>query len=296
MLILPCVHQKAIDFQNMEQNKIVVFQSKSIRRVWIENEWYFSVIDIVGVLTESTTPRDYWFKMKTRVALEDGIQLSTICRQLKLEAPDGKMRKTDCANTQSLFRIIQSIPSPKAEPFKQWLAKIGYERVQEIENPELAQERMKEMYEQKGYPKDWIDKRIRGIAIRQNLTDEWKERGIDNERDYAILTAEISKATFGLTPSEYKKLKGLALKNQNLRDHMTDFELIFTMLGEKVTTEISKNEKPKTFSKNKSVAKRGGSVAGKARKETEKELGKSIISEENFLSLDNAKAIKNKDE
>lgn len=280
----------------MEQNKVVVFQSKRIRRVWFEDEWYFSVIDVVGVLTESTNPRDYWFKMKTRVELEDGIQLSTICRQLKIESSDGKKYRTDCANTKSLFRIIQSIPSPKAEPFKQWLAKVGYERVQEIENPELAQERMKELYEQKGYPKDWIDKRIRGIAIRQNLTDEWKERGIVNERDYAILTAEISKATFGLTPSEYNELKGLAQKNQNLRDHMTDFELIFTMLGEKVTAEISKNEKPSTFSKSKYVAKRGGSVAGKARKETEKELGKSIISKKNFLSLDNPNAIKNEDE
>jgi prophage antirepressor-like protein len=284
----------------MKQDKIVVFESKKIRRIWYNEEWYFSVVDIVGVLTDSVNSRDYWFKMKTRLRMEDGIELSTICRQFKLEAPDGKMRATDCANTENIFRIIQSIPSPKAEPFKRWLAKVGYERVQEIENPELAQERMKHLYEQKGYPKDWIDKRIRGIAIRQNLTDEWKERGIESERDYSILTAEISKATFGITPSEYKDLKSLTKKNHNLRDHMTDLELIFTMLGEKVTTEISKNEKPDNFSKSKKVAKRGGNVAGRARKETEKELGKSIISKKNFLpkkpdSIEDYKNWKNED-
>ncbi len=267
----------------MPQNKIVVFESKKIRRIWHDEEWYFSVVDVVQALTDSANARDYWFKMKTRVKSEDGIELSTICRQLKLEAPDGKMRETDCANTKSMFRIIQSIPSPKAEPFKLWLAQVGYDRIQEIENPELAQERMKELYELKGYPQDWIEKRLRGIAIRQNLTDEWKERGIDSERDFGILTAEISKATFGITPAEYKELKGLTKKNQNLRDHMTDLELIFTMLGEKVTTEISKKEKPDTFDKNKKVAKRGGRVAGTARKETEKELGQSIVTGQNFL-------------
>ncbi len=198
----------------------------------------------------------------------------------------GGTQRINCANVKSLLRIIQSIPSPKAEPFKQWLAQVGYERMQEIENPELAQKRMKEIYEKKGYPKDWIDKRLRGIAIRQNLTDEWKERGITKEKDFAILTAEISKATFGLTPSEYKNVKGLTKKNQNLRDHMTDLELIFTMLGERVTTEISQQEKPEDFEGNKDVARRGGNVAGVARKETEKELGHSVISSENFLNLD----------
>ncbi|HAO21902.1 MAG TPA: phage antirepressor protein [Desulfobacteraceae bacterium] len=268
---------------NMEQNKIVVFESKKIRRIWHNEEWYFSVTDVVGVLTDSVNPRDYWFKMKSREKSESGIELSTICLQLKLESADGKKYTTDCANTAGMFRIIQSVPSPKAEPFKQWLAKVGSERVQEIENPELAQERMKHLYELKGYPKDWIDKRLRGIAIRQNLTDEWKERGIESERDYAILTAEISKATFGITPSEYKELKGLTKKNQNLRDHMTDLELIFTMLGEKVTTEISQNEKPETFVKSRQAAKRGGRVAGNARKETEKELGRSIVTNQNYL-------------
>lgn len=271
-----------------ESTQIKLFEEKKVRSIWDENEqqWYFSVIDVVEVLTESVNPRDYWFKMKKRVHSEDGLELSTICRQFKMTAQDGKMRETDCANVKSLFRIIQSIPSPKAEPFKQWLAQVGYERMQEIENPELAQERMKELYEKKGYPKDWIDKRLRGIAIRQNLTDEWKERGITKEKDYAILTAEISKATFGLTPSEYKNVKGLTKKNQNLRDHMTDLELIFTMLGERVTTEISQQEKPEDFEGNKDVARRGGNVAGVARKETEKELGHSIISSENFLNLD----------
>ena len=218
----------------------------------------------------------------------------TNCHGLKLEAPDRKMRETDCANTKGMFRIIQSIPSPKAEPFKQWLAQVGYERVQEIENPELAQDRMKELFEQKGYSKDWIDKRLRGMAIRQNLTDEWKERGIENERDFSILTAEISKATFGMTPVEYKSMKGLSKKNENLRDHMTDLELIFTMLGEKVTTEVSKKEKPDNFDKNRKIAKRGGTVAGKARKDTEKELGRSIVSKENFLSLEDKSRKKKK--
>lgn len=267
----------------MQQNKIIVFENQKIRRVWYKDEWWFSVIDVVAALTDSINPRDYWFKMKIRVKNEDGAELSTNCRQLKLESPDGKKYSTDCANTKNLLRIIQSIPSPKAEPFKQWLAEVGYERIQEIENPELAQERMKRLYEQKGYPKDWIDKRLRGIAIRQELTDEWKERGITSQQNFAILTAEISKAAFGMTPSEYKKLKGIDKTNLNLRDHMVDFELIFTMLGEKVTTEISKKEKPKIFYEHKKVAKRGGNVAGKARKETELEIGRSVISKNNFV-------------
>lgn len=270
------------DLQKMEHNQIVVFGSKRIRRIWHDEEWYFSVIDVCGALTNSPDAGAYWRKLKQRLN-EEGSEVVTFCHGLKLEAADGKKYATDCANTESMFRIIQSIPSPKAEPFKRWLARVGYERVQEIENPELAQERMKLLYEQKGYPRDWIDKRLRGIAIRQNLTDEWRERGIISERDYAILTAEISKATFGITPADYKKLKGLFKKNQNLRDYMTDLELIFTMLGEKVTTEISQKEKPDTFEKNRKVAKRGGGVAGKARKETEKELGRSIITNQNYL-------------
>jgi len=270
-----------------QQNKLVIFQSKKIRRIWHQEEWFYSVVDIIEVLTDSKNPRDYWYRVKKRLNDEDKAELSTICRQLKMQASDGKMRITDSANSEGVFRIIQSIPSPKAEPFKRWLAKVGKERIDEIENPELAQERMKEIYEQKGYPKDWIDKRLRGIAIRQNLTDEWKERGIKEHRDYAILTAEISKATFGMTPSEYAAFKNLPAKSKiNLRDNMDDLELIFTMLGERVTTEISKKEEPDTFDKNKNVAKRGGRVAGNARKETEKELGRSVVSKKNFLGTD----------
>jgi len=264
----------------MADSKIVVFQDKQIRRVWVDDDWYFSIVDIVGVLTGSPEPRKYWNKVKTREFTD--LQLSPIWRQLKLPAADGKQYRTDCATTQAMFRIIQSIPSPKAEPFKQWLAQVGYERVQEIENPELAQERMKAIYEAKGYPKDWIDKRLRGIAIRQNLTDEWKERGIREERDFAILTAEIARATFGVTPSEHRAIKRLTKKGQNLRDHMTDLELIFTMLGERVTTEISQQEKPDTFAESKQVARRGN-VAGVARRETERELGHSVVSGQNFL-------------
>ena len=265
-------------------NNIKLFQEKKIRSVWNEEEqqWYFSVVDVVGVLTDSVNPTDYLKKMRKRDE-ELATYLGTTCPQVEMVTDTGKKRKTLAANVQALFRIIQSIPSPKAEPFKLWLAQVGYERVQEIENPELAQERMKELYEQKGYPKDWIDKRLRGIAIRQNLTDEWKERGITEKSDYAILTAEISRATFGLTPSDYKIYKGLTKKNQNLRDHMSDLELIFTMLGERVTTEISQKEKPDTLTKSKQVAQRGGNVAGVAREQAEKELGRSVVSPENFL-------------
>jgi len=265
-------------------SSIKLFQDKKIRSVWDETEqqWYFSVVDVVAALTDSVNPTDYLKKMKKRGA-SLAASRGTNCPQVEMMTESGKRRKVLAANIKGLFRIIQSIPSSKAEPFKLWLAQVGYDRIQEIENPELAQERMKELYEQKGYPKDWIDKRLRGIAIRQNLTDEWKERGITEKSDYAILTAEISKATFGLTPSEYKKYKGLMKKNQNLRDHMSDLELIFTMLGERVTTEISQKEKPDTFIENKQVAQRGGNVAGVAREQAEKELGRSIVSNQNFL-------------
>lgn len=272
---------------------IKLFQDKKIRSVWNDEEeqWYFSVYDVVEALTDSNDPKQYIKRMRSRDE-ELNLNWGTICTPLEMIALDGKLRKVQTANIKGLFRIIQSIPSPKAEPFKQWLAQVGYERMLEIENPELAQERMKLLYEQKGYPKDWIDKRLRGIAIRQNLTDEWKKRGITEERDFAILTAEISKATFGMTPSEYKEFKGLTKKNQNLRDHMDDLELIFTMLGERVTTEISEKEQPETFNENKKVAKRGGNVAGVARKETEKELGRSVSTPKNFLPKKTKKEIK----
>jgi len=262
-------------------SKIAIFKSKKIRRVIYQNEWWFSVIDVVGALADSVNPRDYWFKMKIRVKSEDGIELSTICRQLKLEAPDGKMRETDCANTEGVFRIIESIPSPKAEPFKRWLAKVGYERIQEIENPELASRRARMLYKLKGYSEGWIENRMRGIVIREELTDEWQKRGAQIQKDYEILTAEISKATFGVTPSEYKDLK--RLKRQNLRDHMDDLELIFTMLGERATTEIHRNENSKGVPKLKSDAKAGGDIAGGARKKLEKRLGRSVVSKKNYL-------------
>ena len=268
----------------MDKNDaLVVFQDKKIRRIWHNNEWFFSVVDIVGALTESLDPKDYWYRLKKREQESSGIELSTFCRQLKLRSSDGKYYETDCANTESLFRIIQSVPSKKAEPFKLWLAQGGYERVQEIEKPELAQERMKELYEQKGYPKDWIEKRIRGIAIRQELTDEWKERGVTEDINFAILTNEITKATFGMGVQEYKKFKGL--QNQNLRDHMGDWELIFTMVGEKATTDIAKARDAQGFEENKSAANRGGQIANNARNELEKETGKPIVSKENFLGL-----------
>ena len=263
-------------------NNIKLFQDKKIRSSWKEQQWYFSVFDVVEALTDSSDPKQYIKRMRSRDIMLD-LNWGTICTPLEMTALDGKQRKIQASNVKGLLRIIQSIPSPKAEPFKQWLAQVGYERLEEIENPELAQERMKELYEKKGYPKDWIDKRLRGMAIRQNLTDEWKKRGITEERDFAILTAEISKATFGMTPSEYKEFKGLTKKNQNLRDHMDDLELIFTMLGERVTTEISEKEEPDTFDKSKKIARRGGNVAGVARRETEKELGRKVSTPKNYL-------------
>ena len=267
----------------MDQTQIAIFKKKEIRKTLHNGEWWFSVVDVVEALTDSVDARDYWFRMKVRVKNEDGIQLSTICRQLKLESSDGKKYETDCADTEGMFRIIQSIPSPKAEPFKRWLAKVGYERVQEIENPELATKRTRMLYKLKGYPEDWIEKRMRGIAIREELTDEWQKRGAREDRDYEILTAEISKATFGVTPSEYKKLKGL--QRENLRDHMDDFELIFTMLGERSTTEIHRVEESKGVKKLKSDARAGGAIAGGARHQLEKRLGKSIVSKKNFKQV-----------
>ena len=268
--------------EEMDKDKtLVVFENKKIRRTWHDERWHFSVVDIVSALTDSVDSKDYWYRLKQREKESSGIELSTFCRQLKLLSSDGKSYMTDCADTESMFRIIQSIPSKKAEPFKRWLAKVGYERVQEIENPEIAQKRMKELFKQKGYSDDWIEKRVRGIAIRDELTDEWKKRGVENDKEYAILTAEISKATFGLTPSEYQKLKGL--KKENLRDHMNDLELIFTMLGERVTTEITRGKDAKEFDECSDAAKDGGEVAGNARKDAEKKIGKSIISDENYL-------------
>jgi len=262
------------------QRGMIVFQDKKIRRLWHDNQWFYSVVDIVAVLSESDNPTTYWRVLKHREP-----QLVTICNGLRMPAEDGKMRYTDCVNTKNAFRLIQSIPSKKAEPFKQWLAQLGKERIEEIENPELAQDRVKEYYELKGYPKDWIDKRLRGIAIRQELTDEWKSRGVQEEKSFAILTNEISKATFGKTVGEYKKFKELKKPNQNLRDHMTDWELIFTMVGEKASADITRTRDAKGFQECKSSAKRGGQIAQNARKELEQETGEKVISKENFLQL-----------
>ncbi|MBI5000024.1 MAG: Bro-N domain-containing protein [Euryarchaeota archaeon] len=265
-----------------DEKSLVVFQDRKIRRTWFNDEWWFSVVDVVEALTESHRARKYWADLKTKLT-DEGFEVSEKIGQLKLPAEDGKLRLTDCANTKNMFRIIQSIPSPRAEPFKQWLAQVGYERVEEIQNPELAQARMKEIYRAKGYSDDWVEKRVRGIAVRDELTDEWKKREVTTEREYAILTAEISKATFGMTPSEYKELKGL--KKENLRDHMNDLELIFTMLGEASTTRIARNKDAKGFVENRKAATEGGNVAGVARKELENRSRQLVTTSENYLDI-----------
>ena len=264
------------------QGKMIVFGAKRIRRAWHEDRWFFSVVDIIAALTDSDNPRNYWSMLKARELKQSQLQLSTLCVQLKLTSSDGKSYKTDCVDTEAAFRIVQSIPSPKAEPFKRWLAEVGYQRVQEIENPELAQQRMRELYQQKGYPDDWIEKRVRGIAVRDELTGEWRNRGIREQKDFAILTGEISKATFGLTPGDYKKLNGL--ERENLRDHMTDLELIFTMLGEAATTEIARNKDAQGFVRNRQAAREGGSVAGNARRQLEDKSGRKVITRANYLA------------
>ena len=269
--------------------KIAIFKGKEIRKVIFQNEWWFSVIDVVEALTGTDRPRKYWNDLKTRIIKEGYVELSAKIGQLKLPAADGKLYETDCANTETIFRLIQTIPSPKAEPFKRWLAKVGYERVQEIEDPELATKRTRAIYKAKGYPDSWIEKRMRGIEIRETLTDEWKKRNVGEDREYAILTAEISQATFGMTPSEYKKFKGL--KRENLRDHMYDLELIFSMLGEASTTEIAKNKDAQGFIENKQAAKLGGTVAGSARKDLEQKSGKKVSTKRNYLSLSEKKKL-----
>jgi DNA-damage-inducible protein D len=273
-------------------NQIALFRGKSIRKTIYQKEWWFSVVDIVQVLLDEPDDlkaRKYWNKLAQRLR-EEGSEVVTNCHQLKLIAPDGKMRETYCANTEIMFRIVQSIPSPKAEPLKRWLARVGYERVQEIENPELATKRTKLLYKLKGYPEEWIEMRMRGIAIREELTDEWKKRGAEKDVDYEILTAEITKATFGVTPKDYKNLKGL--KKENLRDHMGDMELILTMLGESTTTELHKTKDSQGVPRLKDDARVGGQIAGSARKQIERKLGRSIVSENNFLKNKEPKKLK----
>jgi len=263
----------------MADIKIAIFRSRKIRKAIHNNEWWFVVEDVVLALTDSSDPKQYINRMRQR-DLELAKGWVQIVHTLSIKTSGGT-QQMNCANTEGTFRIIQSIPSSKAEPFKKWLAKVGYERIQEIEDPELATKRTRALYKAKGYPDDWIEKRMRGIAIREELTDEWQKRGARLQRDYEILTSEISKATFGVTPSQYKNLKGL--KKQNLRDHMDDFELIFTMLGERATTEIHRTEDSRGVPKLKSDAKAGGDIAGGARKKLEKRLRRSIVSKENYL-------------
>ena len=276
-------------------NELILFQDKKVRRAWNESnqKWYFSIVDVIEILTDSPNPRKYWSVLKTRLK-KDTSELTTICSQLKMQSADGKFYNTDVANTEGLLRIIQSIPSPKAEPFKRWLAKVGYERLEEIENPEIATKRMREIYKQKGYSDEWIEKRARGIAVRDELTEEWKKRGVKEQLEYAILTAEISKATFGMTPSEYKNFKALDKPKDNLRDHMTDLELIFTMLGEASTTEIAKKKDAKGFPENKKAATKGGTVAGNARKELEEKSGTKVSTKTNYNELPEAQIRKKK--
>ena len=267
----------------MTEPKLAVFKGKEIRREIFNNEWHFSVIDVVQVLSGSDNSRRYWSDLKRKLSEEEGFsELYQKIVQLKLLSSDGKKYETDCANAETLFRVIQSIPSPKAEPFKRWLAKVGYERVQEIEDPELATKRTRALYQAKGYPEDWIEKRMRGIAIREELTDEWKKRGIKEDQEFSILTAEITKATFNMTPSEYKHLKGL--RRENLRDHMNDLELIFSMLGEASTTEIARNKDAQGFPQNREAAQKGGKIAGDARKKLEIESGRKVVTNQNYLA------------
>jgi len=277
-------------------SKIKLFESKQVRALWDDNikKWFFAIIDVVEILTGSERPRKYWNDLKMKLNQEGYIEVSEKIGQLKMKAKDGKMRNTDVADTETLLRIVQSIPSPKAEPFKRWLARVGYERLEEIEDPELASKRAREIYKAKGYPDDWIEKRMRSIAIREELTDEWSQRGIKEQREYAILTAEISKAAFGLTPSEYKKVKNL--KRENLRDHMTDLELIFSMLGEASTTKIARAKDARGFEENEEAAVMGGTIAGNARKALERESGEKVVTSENYLPEKKKKQLKSKNE
>jgi hypothetical protein len=278
------------------KNSIILFENRQVRRVYnnSEQKWYFSVQDVLTILTDSTDIKQYIKKMRRRDP-ELNANWGTICTPVEMIAADGKKRKIQAANTENLLRIIQSVAAPKAEPFKRWLAKVGYERLEEIENPELAAERMRTIYKEKGYSQDWIEKRMRGIAVRDELTEEWQQRGIKQQKEFAILTAEISKATFGMTPAQYKQYKELSGQKDNLRDHMTDLELIFTMLGEASTTEIARMKDAQGFIENKNAAQEGGKVAGSARLDLEKKSGAPVSTRTNYkeISQTNRKSISN---
>ena len=266
-------------------NEVKLFEDNKIRSVWDneKEEWYFSVVDVIGALTDSPNPRDYWYRVKKRMSEEEKSQLSTFCRQLKLKAPDGKMRETDAADMQGIFRIIQSIPSPKAEPFKMWLAEVGKERVDEIIDPELTIDRALETYLKKGYTREWINQRLQAIQVRKELTDAWQDHGVKEGREYAILTNEISKAWSGMTVRQYKDFKNL--KKESLRDNMSTLELVLNMLAEATVTELTNTTNPKGLEENKKTARRGGSIAGNTRKEIEKETGKPVINSKNAIDF-----------
>jgi len=268
-----------------KENAIKLFQDKKVRVHWDDDreKWYFSIIDVIGILTASENPRKYWSVLKTRLKKE-GSEVATNCSRLKLVASDGKMRLTDVADTEQLLRLIQSIPSPKAEPFKVWLAKVGYERIEETEDPEKAFDRAMETYLKKGYTKNWINQRLKSIEVRKDLTDEWETRGVKKGLEYAILTDEISKAWAGFTTKEYKEFKDL--KKDNLRDNMTNLKLVLSMLAEATTTEISKEKKPQTFSESKTIANQGGTIAGNTRKEIEEKTGKNVVSPLNAKEIE----------
>jgi DNA-damage-inducible protein D len=261
----------------MEQgNKLSLFEGKTLRKIWHNEQWFFSIVDVIEILTDSPKPRTYWSMLKKREN-----QLLTICEQLKMSAADGKNYKTDAANTEGVFRLIMSVPSPKAEPFKQWMAQVSKQNIQETENPELGFERMREIYKAKGYSAEWIDRRMQSIETRKQLTDEWKKRGVEEGQEFSILTATIAKGTFGVTPSEHSKLKNL--ERQNLRDHMTPLELIFTALGEELTRDEAVRSDAKGFNENHEAAQKGGSIAGDARLRVEERTGNKIVSKENYV-------------
>jgi DNA-damage-inducible protein D len=260
------------------ETHLTPFEGKEIRKIEHNGEWFFSVVDVIGVLTNSPIPRNYWSILKKREP-----QLHTICMQLKLEATDGKMRPTDCANTEGVFRILMSVPSPKAEPLKLWLASLGKQAIDETENPELLTERQAELYRAKGYSEEWVRRRMQTIETRQELTDEWKQRDVKDNQEYAILTATIAKGTFGLTPSEHSKLKGL--ERQNLRDHMTPLELIFTALSEEITKRVTVQSDAQGFNENYEAAQKGGTITGGLVAKAEKEIGEKVVSSDNFLGL-----------